>query len=244
MDMVLLGIAGLSLTLAVVMGVILLRVLRDERERSDARVAILAAAAAQADPLPLQSAAPEPAFVADPAQPASHDLFTRDDAPSPWGRRLAVAGALAAVLAIVGYAVLPGDEPAPAAAAAAAAAVKQAPLELMTLRHVQNGDGLTISGLVHNPRNGLPLSQVSANALLFADDGSLVASGRAALDFTTLAPGDESPFVVTVPVTGAVARYRIGFRAPDGSVIAHVDRRADGTTARNGDHQGSTPWAH
>jgi hypothetical protein len=35
-----------------------------------------------------------------------------------------------------------------------------------------------------------------------------------------------------------VARYRVGFRTADGSVIAHVDRRADATTARHG----STPW--
>jgi hypothetical protein len=42
---------------------------------------------------------------------------------------------------------------------------------------------------------------------------------------TALAPGDESPFVVAVPVTEAVARYRIGFRGEDGRVIAHIDKR-------------------
>ena len=70
-----------------------------------------------------------------------------------------------------------------------------------------------------------------ATAVLFGPDGNFLTSGRAALDFTSLAPGDESPFVIAVPVNGTVARYRVGFRAPDGSVIAHVDRRADSTAA-------------
>jgi hypothetical protein len=83
---------------------------------------------------------------------------------------------------------------------------------------------------------------VFASAILFGPDGNFLTSARAPLDFTTLRPGDESPFVIPVPVTGSVARYRIGFRAADGSVIAHIDRRTDGTTAKNG-QAGSTPWA-
>ena len=59
--------------------------------------------------------------------------------------------------------------------------------------------------------------------------------GRAPLDFATLAPGDESPFVLGVPVSGTVARYRVGFRSEDGRVIAHIDRRAAGTLARTGE---------
>ena len=47
--------------------------------------------------------------------------------------------------------------------------------------------------------------------------------------------------MVSVPVSGTVARYRVGFRTADGSVIAHVDRRADGTAARHAP-AGSTPW--
>ena len=39
-------------------------------------------------------------------------------------------------------------------------------------------------------------------------------------------------------------RYRVGFRAPDGSVIAHVDRRADSTAAEHSQVPGSTPWPH
>ena len=79
---------------------------------------------------------------------------------------------------------------------------------------------------MQNPRTGAPLSRVVVTAFAFGPDGTFLASSRAPLDFTTLAPGDESPFVVTVPVTGVVSRYRIGFRAEDGNVIAHVDKRA------------------
>ena len=118
------------------------------------------------------------------------------------------------------------------------------PLELLALRHTQDGNTLTVSGTVRNPRTGAAQSQVFATAILFGADGNFLTSARAALDFTTLGPGDESPFVVTVPVNGTVARYRVGFRAADGSVIAHVDRRADGTTAQQTQVSGSTPWTH
>jgi hypothetical protein len=75
------------------------------------------------------------------------------------------------------------------------------------------------------------LSKVAATALVFAADGSFLASGRAPLDFTVLRPGDESGFVITVPVNAPVARYRIGFRGEDGHVIGHVDRRTGSTLA-------------
>ena len=67
---------------------------------------------------------------------------------------------------------------------------------------------------------------------LVACAGSFLASGRAPLDFTLLRPGDESGFVIAVPVTAPVARYRVGFRGEDGHVIGHVDRRSSGTIAR------------
>ena len=75
------------------------------------------------------------------------------------------------------------------------------------------------------------LTRVSVTAFAFDESGAFLASGRALLDITALAPGDESPFVVTVPVAENVARYRIGFRGDDGRVIAHVDRRQQGAVA-------------
>ena len=50
--------------------------------------------------------------------------------------------------------------------------------------------------------------------------------------FTTLAPGEESPFVIRVPLTSAIERYRIGFRTEDGRVLSHVDRRSPDSIAQ------------
>jgi hypothetical protein len=90
---------------------------------------------------------------------------------------------------------------------------------------------MVITGLVRNPSGAAVLAHVTATAFLFGSDGTFLASGRAPLDYTTLAAGDESPFVISVPVSGTVARYRVGFRGEDGKVLAHVDRRAIGTLA-------------
>jgi len=236
MDVLLIGITVVSLILAIGLGLILFKVFQDERRRSDARVAALAAASADAE-LPLAPALDEPVGSTAPVASRS-ELFITADEPSPWPRRAAVAAALAVIVAIAGYVVLPS-------AATTQRPVTAMPLELLVLRHTQQGNTLTVAGTVRNPRAGAPQSQVFATAILFGPDGNFLTSGRAALDFTTLAPGDESPFVVTVPVNGTVARYRVGFRSADGSVIAHVDRRADGTSAaQQSQASGSMPWAH
>jgi hypothetical protein len=236
MDVLLIGIAALALILAIGMGLILFKVLNDERQRSDARVAALAAAASTID-LPLSSQA---ADLTLPDHVVSRsDLFTAADEASPWPRRAAVAAALAVAVGIGGYAIDAWS------GRALPAAVPAAPLELLSLKHTQESGTLTVSGSVRNPRTGVPQAQVFATAVLFGPDGNFLTSGRAALDFTSLAPGDESPFVIAVPVNGTVARYRVGFRAPDGSVIAHVDRRADSTAARQHSQvPRSTSWPH
>jgi hypothetical protein len=109
----------------------------------------------------------------------------------------------------------------------------------MSLKHTQESNTLTITGLVQNPRDGVPLTKVTATAYLFGTDGSFIATGRAPLDFTLLRPGDESGFSIAVPVTGApVARYRVGFRGEDGRVIGHVDRRGSGTIAAKSPERG------
>jgi len=237
MDVVLVSIAGLSLFIAIAMGAILFTVLRDDRRRSDARVAALAAASAALE-LPLAAAEPEVPDEPQPVVVRSGELFAVTAESSPWAGRIGVAAALAVVIAGAGYLLLPAKVAQPAAAATA---TPHPPLELLTLTHTQQPSGLTISGTVYNPRGAAPVSQVFAAAILFGPDGSFLTSARAPLDFTTIAPGQESPFVVTVPVTGTVARYRVGFRSADGAVIAHVDRRADGTAARHAPAK-STPW--
>lgn len=240
MDLVLVSITAVSLVLAIAMGVIVLKLLAEERRRAEARVALLEAATV-----------PDPAW--DPYDPLSRDDVSarfREDAPAGdlfvaaeperlWGRRAAVAACLAAVVVTSAYALtlLRGEERTTSAAA------RTYPLELMELRHAHQDGVLTITGVVHNPRTASPVSQVSATAVLFNADGTFLGSGRAALDYATLGPGDQSQFVVAVPVKGSsVSRYRVGFRAADGSVIEHVDRR-DGESARNAGTTGGAPWA-
>lgn len=250
MDTVLLTVTVLSLAMAVAMAFIVAKLLREERARSEARVNALTAMAAEpvADAPLVAASRPAPAAVVrpervarledlalrPPAEPAvagvSH-LFEERSEPSPWRLRLAVIGPIAAIVLAVALALTAGrSHGTPAAVAAPGRAEQPAvldapPLELVSLRHTQEAQRLVITGLVHNPRTGAPISHVVATAFLFGPDGSFLTSSRAPLDFTTLSPGDESPFVVNVPVTGQVARYRIGFRTDDGRVIEHVDKR-------------------
>jgi hypothetical protein len=234
MTTTLLAITIVASSVAAAAVIALIAAYRAERSRSAARVAALRQLAGAAEPageLPLDDVEFD--------VPASHagtqgdrPMFDERPAASPWPRRTAAALVVAAVAAAAGYALLPtrGGEP-----GSAGAARTPAPLELLSLRHTQEKDRLVVTGLVQNPRAGEPLSKIVATAFLFAADGTFLASGRAPLDFSALAPGDESPFVVSVPVTGTVARYRIGFRGEDGRVIAHVDRRVAGTLAGRDD---------
>lgn len=234
MDVILVIIAGLSLLLTVAMGLVLFKLLGEERQRSDARVALLTAAAAPPESMRFVATSYEIGADADTrtdeAEGASHDLFAAAPAASPWGRRMAVATALAALTGLLAYAVVAGTRSTPQAAVAAAAA---APLELLTLQHSQTASALVISGIVLNPRSGMERTAISATALLFGAAGEQTASGRAPLDYVRIAPGDRSPFVLTVPVTGPVSRYRLAFRDAEDAVVAHVDRRAAGTSAQH-----------
>jgi hypothetical protein len=215
----------LSLGMAAALSVIVWRMLRDERARSEARVAVLATMASVPD------AAPPPELPLRQAPSSVGPMFVEPERSSPWGHRFAVMTALGLVIAaVVLFALAAGGtrtsvRAAGTAGAPAAATAASAGLELISLRDIRESDTLTITGLVHNPQSGTPLSRVTVTAYTFDDTGSFLASGRALLDVTAFAPGDDSPFVVKVPVTGAVARYRIGFRSEDGRVISHVDRR-------------------
>jgi hypothetical protein len=218
----------LSLAATAMMAVVLVRVLREQRRRSDARVEGLMKMAGPAPgdaDLDLQVAPDSGASVAT--------LFNEPPHASPWPRRAAIAAALALTVTVAG-AAMTWIGRSPDASVTSAQTVGAAPLELLSLKHTLQGETMTIAGLVQNPRAGRTLQRIAATALLFDGEGSFLASGRALLDFTTLAPGDESPFVITVPATSAVARYRIGFRGADGNVIGHVDRRSStASVARN-----------
>jgi hypothetical protein len=256
MDTTLVTVTLLSMGMAAALSVIVWRMLRDERQRSEARVMALTQRSVQA-PAPARD--PRPAatdlgratgargqgtgdLLLRPGEGPDTAMFAEREAASPWGNRLAVMAGLGLVLASgVLLALTARDRaaaPAPPAAAVAAASTQGAGtvaigLELLSLRDSRQPASLTITGLVQNPRGGAALSGVTVTAYAFDDKGSFLASGRALIDVTALAPGDESPFIVSVPVTEAVARYRIGFRGEDGRVIAHIDKRQQAPVAAN-----------
>jgi hypothetical protein len=236
MESTLLIVTIASLALTIVMGVMLTVTLLENRRRSHARVVALADMAAEAASVVAERSAAMDDIDFDllplDQDVASAELFAARQAPSAWPKRVAVAGGIALVVLGVAVAGRTLSRGVPTADTTAAAQAPSHLLELMSLKHDQETNALRITGLVQNPRNGAALTQVTATAFLFDSDGTFLASGRAPLDFTTLRPGDESGFVITVPVSAAVARYRVGFRGEDGHIIGHVDRRLTGTIAR------------
>lgn len=208
METVLLVVTIGSLAAAAGCGALAWRLLQEDRRRSTARVAALAAAIDGAEPAA--------------ASPGIGELFapTHSDAARGAPAIKAAAGVVMAIILLVAVAVNRGERAGTTPTAAAA------PLELLSMRHARQGDTFTISGLVRNPRGGGEIARVAAVVFAFDRAGTFVASGRAPLDFTTLDPGDESPFVVSIPDVSEVGRYRVSFRTGDGAV-RHVDRRAE-----------------
>ena len=98
MDTTLVTVTILSMGMAAALSVIVWRMLRDERQRSDARVAALAAAAAPAT----QAAEPcrrcRPAAAVTPPSAIERRCSSSAARRSPWGNRLAVMGAIGLVL--------------------------------------------------------------------------------------------------------------------------------------------------
>ncbi len=246
MDLILVTITGIALLLAVAMGFVVFTVLGDERRRSDARVELLKRATTAAVEPPAPAATPwrgDADVDVDVDSPVGavteRGLFATTSEASPWTARLGPAAAIGIGVALAGYLLLPGDA---GRAGTTPATVQAAPIELVALSHTQRPGALTISGMVQNPGTGSPALQLSAVAFLFGPDGTLLATGRTAIDYPRLGPGEESPFVIDVPISGTVARYRVGFRRADGSVLAHVDRRVDSSSARRERAAGDMPW--
>jgi hypothetical protein len=212
---------------------VLVRVLREERRRSEARVAMLAAMAAVTEyeePGVEYDFGPE---LLDRGGPlGSSDLFAVRESRSQWPGRLAVAGAMVAVVLTGAVALRESRTATKTNAAVNAVPPPVSTLELLSLEHAEGRDSLTIRGRVHNPAQGAAISDVAVTALLFAPDGTLLANGRAPLDLAALPPGGESAFTIAVPVSAQVARYRIGFRGTDGRTIGHVDKRSPQNIAR------------
>jgi hypothetical protein len=213
--MFLLVVSISSLVLAIAAAAYAWRLASAERVRSEARVAALAAA------------------IDDTPEGAPPSMFDASPRAGLQGRPLLKVGVgfVMAVLVIVLIA-MNGDRhrtaaesarPAPSESTGAARSDSAQSLELLSMRHVRTGDTLSVTGLVRN-RGAASSGAVMAVVFVFDRDGGFVASGRAPLEFTGIANGDESPFQVTIPDVTDVGRYRVSFRT-DAGIVPHVDRR-------------------
>jgi hypothetical protein len=108
------------------------------------------------------------------------------------------------------------------------------PIELVSLDHARAGRGLSIHGRLRNPVAGAALRDLVAVVLLFNGRGEQVGTAQAAVTATVLAPGGETLFDVPVGDGQRVARYRVTFRAAEGTPVPHVDRRMTPRSATPG----------
>lgn len=152
-----------------------------------------------------------------------------------WLALAAVALSMAAGMAAL-YVMRSGDVGTALASSASAAVTPiptshARPLELLSLGHNRDsGDTFTITGFVRNPADAQTLGSIVVVVYLFDQQGRYFASGRANLDAARLTPGEQAAFTVRIPNVAGVTRYRVGFRSPQGDVVAHVDKRgADGS---------------
>ena len=211
----------LSTAMALSLSVVVWRMLRDDRRRTEARVHALTDLAVRPD---LQAVSAAPAV-----------SFSAPEHPSAWGTRAGIMACLAlgitAIILLTLTARTRTSSAASSPAAAPAATTAAAPLELLSLRDTREDGTLTIAGLVQNPHSALALRNVKVTADVFDAKGTRIASGSAGVDVRTLQPGDQSPFVLSIPAPDTVARYRVSFHSSDGGVIQHVDRRQPAANA-------------
>ena len=231
MEITLVVTTAVSIVTAAIMGAIAWRLAREERRRSEARVAALAAELHEVD-LELQPSRVAPPVEFFRLEPAGHT-------PSRLATVLAVgvfvvATALAVIVAIgrdgepLAARVVP--EIARPAAPAERAVGDHVPLELVALGHDRDGDRITVRGVVRNPSVGDGRDQLAVGVMLFNRDGGFLGTETAALDAPALAPGSESTFAVTMATATEVGRYRVSFRSRD-QIVPHVDRRDPGRVA-------------
>lgn len=224
MDATLYVITSLSLILAAVMSWVAWRVSRADRRRPEARVADLAGAIG-GDDLEWR---PAPA-----RQVAVQDMLSlRAGSVASPSQRLAAVAALGVfvVCAVAAFAVVLGGG-SQGTVGPRAAASANTPIELLALEHDRDGDRLIVRGIVRNPAAAATIDGLAAVVSVFGGDGGLITTGRSAVAVPALAPGTETPFVVTVSGADAVERYRVSFRTGD-HLVPHLDRRASGVMAR------------
>lgn len=228
---------------AIVSGGLALRLWKQERDRSRARVASLATAIDGAShdawSRGLDDFGSEnPDWTATSAAPLESgtvgSMFIGERVSAVRGRPLikAAVGLTMAVGVTVIIAMTGAERDTPAVEVKG----PDASLELLSMTHSRDGESFTVTGLVRNSSRE-PAQGITAVVFAFDHSGSFVTSGRAQLDDLTIGPGDESPFQVVIPKVKDVARYRVSFRTERG-IVRHVDRRtappiAAGTAARH-----------
>lgn len=209
-----------SVVVAIAMSVIAWRVVNNERMRSAARVAALAAdiRGDRTQDLPLRT---------DVAPAAMVPMFTTVSNESR-NSHLMLLTAIVLIGGVVGASLVlfsPFGSPTPAPVLTQARASQTLPLQLIALGHERDADSLVIRGVLRNPSNGVEVDALTAVVMLFNHDGGLIGSGRAAVEASKLLPGGETAFVVTVAGAGSVERYRVSFRNNE-HVVPHVDQRS------------------
>ena len=236
METTLIAVTMLSLFLAAAMGIVAWRVVREERRRSDARLAALAAELRRGGTSVNEGSEPAktepPAGSAAAAGPAGgRGLFSppAEPAGSGWAAAAALGGAAAVVLVVAAAVLLlstsdDGDSD--------AAEDTRPPLDLLDLRHAESGPFLDISGSVRNPPRAAGVERLSVVAAAFDETGALIATLRTPVENPALPAGADSAFLVRLPAAG-VSRYRISFLLDD-ATVPHVDRRPPAQPPRPG----------
>ena len=249
MEFVLGTVTLLALAMAVAMGVVTWCLVREERRRSAARLAALAAELQQrratprdprsakrpstvkpaatrttaAVPVDVTIRGPEPPRATNEPGAQGVRLFGTPvvDATGGWSRLLAGLGVAGIVLLVaVSVAIVTSSA---GDREDETAATDQVPVELLVLNHEREDGLLAISGTIRNPLDGKVATHVIVLAMAFDHDGVMVATQRVPLKLETLLPGGESPFAISLPAE-RVSRYRISFLI-DETTVPHIDRR-------------------
>ncbi len=211
MNALLLAVTLVSLVATAISLAVAWRVVRDDRRRSEARVAALSEAI-------YEQATDRPVDVAPLFEHAS---------PRSTTRLTVVALGTCAAAIIAGLTLMAARTPTKDASAPPHAVDGGAPLELLALEHDREGNQLIVRGLVRNPANGATRDGLTAVVLAFDRSGDLVASARGAVPAAHLTANETTRFLVRIPGAADVSRFRVSFRTGT-HVEAHVDHRAHG----------------
>jgi hypothetical protein len=254
MEIALIIITIVSVAAAILAFVSARRAHQDERERSEARVAALAAAAeahGSSDGGWTQVGG-EWQWTAEPpgrdtgvgirdlglgirresptTTEHSENMFGTVQREAPAGWRFVLVAAAALIIMLGGALVFLSTSDSEEDHGTVASAPQADPLELVSLAHAREARVLTITGTVRNPSSGSKIEGLTAVVSLLDNNGGLISTKDVPLDYRALGPGEEAPFTVSVPDAGPVARYRVSFRAGT-DVVPHVDRRNDAKLA-------------